>query len=135
MCRKLSSIDFSLFIGQTVVEVNTDKNIAFGMTFESSYLTIECPWRIRASNEVLLGYSDIIHSKGKFTHKHAEKILLGKRIINMVHFEEVADLIVEFEDNIYVELYHDSTYFEGWQLGADNGFLLVSLPGGASEEF
>ena len=95
MYRTLSSIDFSLFIGQIVVEVNTDKNIAFGMTFESSYLTIECPWRICASNEVLLGYSDIIHSNGKFTHKNAEKLLLGKKIVNIFHFEEIADLMID----------------------------------------
>lgn len=133
--RKLSDIDFSYFIDQTVVGVNTEKNVAFGMTFESSYLIIECPWRIKSSHEVLIGYSDILHSKGKFTHRDAETILVGKRIRNIFHFEKVSDLVLEFEDGIYLELFHDSTYFEGWQLGAENGLLLVSLPGGEYSEF
>lgn len=135
MYRKLSDIDFSYFIGQKVVGVNTEKNVAFGMTFESGFLIIECPWRIKSSNEVTIGYSDILHSKGKFTHQDAERILLGKRILNIFHFEQISDLLVELEDGIYLELFHDSTYFEGWQLGAENGLLLVSLPGGEYSEF
>jgi hypothetical protein len=61
-----------------------------------------------------------------------EKILLGKPIVQIFHYEQISDLIVEFEDGIYLEVFHDSTYFEGWQLATDNGLYLVSLPGGAN---
>ncbi len=27
-------------------------------------------------------------------------------------------------------LFHDSNYFEGWQLSGDDGFDLISFPGG-----
>ena len=131
MYRKLSNIDFSYFIGQKVEEVNTEKNIVFGMTFESGYLTIECPWRIRCANEVAIGYSDVLHSGGKFSHKNAEQILMGKRIVNIFHFEQISDLVVEFENGIYLELFHDSSYYEGWQLGTEKGLYLFTLPGGS----
>lgn len=131
MYRKLSNIDFSYFIGQKVEEVNTEKNIVFGMAFESGFLTIECPWRIRCANEIAIGYSDVRHSAGKFSHKNAEQILLGKRIVNIFHFEQISDLVVEFENGIYLELFHDSSYYEGWQLGTEKGLYLFTLPGGS----
>ncbi|RDW15712.1 hypothetical protein CWR45_16650 [Oceanobacillus chungangensis] len=91
---------------------------------------IECPWRLQASNEVLIGYSDCIQKPDGYSHKNVEKILLGRRIINIIHFEGISDLVVEFEGSIYLELFHDSNYFEGWQLRGDNGFYLFTLPGG-----
>ncbi|MGM9922829.1 MAG: hypothetical protein ACI35R_01095, partial [Bacillus sp. (in: firmicutes)] len=118
------------FIGQKVTEVNTEKNLPFGIAFETAGLIVECPWRLQVSNEVAIGYSDCIESPDKYSHKNVEKILLGKRIANILHFEKVSDLVVEFEGNIYLKLFHDSNYFEGWQLRGDDGFYLFALPGG-----
>lgn len=134
MYRKPSNIDFNFFVGQKVIEVNTEENLPLGMTFEMSALIIECPWRIQVVNEVLMGYSDCLHSPERYSHKDVEKILIGKRIRNIFHFEKISDLIIEFEGNLYLELFHDSNYFEGWQLQGDNGLYLVSLPGGSFTE-
>lgn len=131
MYRKLSNIDFKYFIGQKVTEVNTEENLPLGMAFETAGLIIECPWRLQVANEIVIGYSDCHQSPERYSHKDVEKILMGNRIMNILHFEEIADLIVEFEGSIYLELFHDSNYFEGWQLQGDNGFYLVSLPGGS----
>lgn len=131
MYRKLSNIDFKSFIDQKVTEVNTEKNVPLGMSFETAGLIIECPWRLQVANEIAIGYSDCLHSPKRYSHKDLEKVLIGKRIMNILHFEEIADLIIEFEGGIYLELFHDSNYFEGWQLQGDNGFCLVSLPGGS----
>ncbi|MEK9198443.1 hypothetical protein ACH0B5_11865 [Ureibacillus sp. 179-F W5.1 NHS] len=135
MYKKLSTIDFHYFIGQKITEVNTEKNVPFGMEFESGSLIIECPWRILTSNEVVIGYSDCLQSPDQYSYKEVEKILTGKRIVNIFHFEHISDLVLEAEGNIYVELFHDSNYFEGWQLRGDNEFYLVSLPGGSYAEF
>lgn len=131
MYRKLSNVDFKYFIGQKVIEVNTEKNLPLGMAFETAGLIIECPWRVQIANKITIGYSDCIHSLEKYSHKNVEKVLIGKRIMNILHFEEISDLVVEFEGSIYLELFHDSNYFEGWQLRGDNGFYLFSLPGGS----
>ncbi|MFF3102583.1 hypothetical protein [Viridibacillus arvi] len=52
------------------------------------------------------------------------------RIMNILHFEVISDLVVEFEGNFDLELFHDSNYFEGWQLRGDNGFYFFTLPRG-----
>lgn len=130
MYKKLSNIDFKYFIGQKVTEVNTEKDAPLGMTFDTSGLIIECPWRLLGSKEIVIGYSDCINSPDRYSHKNVKKILMEKKIVNILHFENISDLVVEFEGNIYLELFHDSTYFEGWQLSADNGFYLFTLPGG-----
>ena len=46
MYKKLSNLDFKYFIGQKVTEVNTEKNLPLGMTFDTAGLIIECPWRL-----------------------------------------------------------------------------------------
>ena len=130
MYKKLSNIDFKYFIGQKVTEVNTEKNLPLGMTFDTAGLIIECPWRLQVSNEVVIGYTDCIQASDRYSHKSVESILLGKRILNILHFEGISDLVVEFEGSIYLELFHDSNYFEGWQLSGENGFYLFTLPGG-----
>lgn len=130
MYKKLSNIDFKYFIGQKVTEVNTEKNVPLGMTFDTAGLIIECPWRLQVSNEVVIGYTDCIQASDRYSHKRVENILLGKRILNIIHFEGISDLVVEFEGSIYLELFHDSNYFEGWQLSGENGFYLFTLPGG-----
>ncbi|PSL41032.1 hypothetical protein B0H99_103166 [Planomicrobium soli] len=131
MYRKISAIDFEFFIGQKVTEVNTEKNAPLGMTFERATSIIECPWRLKVVKEIVVGYSDCLYSPKRFSHKDVEKVLLGKKIINILLFEEIADLIIEFEGNTYLEVFHESAYFEGWQLQGDNGFFLFSLPGGS----
>ncbi|MEK5207280.1 DUF6188 family protein [Psychrobacillus sp. FSL H8-0510] len=130
MYKKLSNLDFKYFIGQKVTEVNTEKNLPLGMTFDTAGLIIECPWRLQVSNEVVIGYTDCIQASDRYSHKSVESILLGKRILNILHFEGISDLVVEFEGSIYLELFHDSNYFEGWQLSGENGFYLFTLPGG-----
>ncbi|MCM3791457.1 hypothetical protein M3221_24340 [Domibacillus indicus] len=131
MYRKLSNIDFKYFFSQKITEVNTEKNLPLGMAFETGGLIVECPWRLQVANEIVIGYSDCIQSPQRYSHKNVEKVLIGKRIVNILHFEQISDLVVEFEGSIYLELFHDSNYFEGWQLRGDNGFYLFSLPGGS----
>lgn len=43
MFRKQSSIDFNYFSGQSVIEVNTEKNLPLGLGFSNGGLIIECP--------------------------------------------------------------------------------------------
>ncbi|MDI7741172.1 hypothetical protein QMK38_04080 [Lysinibacillus fusiformis] len=131
MKQKTSHIDFTYFIGQKAIEINTEKNSPFGVSFEQGNLTVECPWRIRVSREVAIGYSDCLQAPGQYSYKNVEKILLGKRITEIFHYEGISDLVVEFEGDIYLEVFHDSNYFEGWQLRGDNGLFLFTLPGGS----
>ncbi|WP_255301637.1 hypothetical protein [Bacillus sp. AFS040349] len=93
MYRKQSDIDFRYFFGQKVTDVNTEKNLPLGVAFENAGLIIECPWRLQVSNEIVIGYSDCIQAPDKYTHKNVKTILMGKKIMNILHFEEVSDLV------------------------------------------
>ncbi|MCM3412839.1 hypothetical protein [Metabacillus litoralis] len=73
--------------------MNTEKNLPLGVAFENAGLIIECPWRLQVSNEIVIGYSDCIQAPDKYTHKNVKTILMGKKIMNILHFEEVSDLV------------------------------------------
>ncbi|WP_245680517.1 hypothetical protein [Bacillus marinisedimentorum] len=131
----MSEIDFTYFIGQKVIKINSVDGMLNGLLFESAVLTIECPWRLRTSKEIIIGYSDCIHAPDRYSSKNVEKVLTGTEIAAIYHFENTSDLIIEFKEKLYLDLFHDSSYFEGWQLQADNGFHIVSLPGGSGSIF
>lgn len=127
--ENLSKIDFSYFAGQVVTDVNTEENQTLVITFEKGYLTVECPWRIRKDKEIILGETDCISAPQKFSRNDINKLLLSKKIVNISFYEQLI-FIIEFEDNFNFELFHASSYFEGWSLQGTQGFDLFTLPGG-----
>lgn len=122
-------MDFGYFMGQVVIDVNTEGNLPLGIVFEKGSLIIECPWRLRKNKEILIGETDCISEPKKYSHKIVKKLLQSKKILNISFIEELI-FNIEFEDNIKLEVFHASNYFEGWNLQGDNGFNLFSLPGG-----
>lgn len=135
MHKKLSNIDFSFYIGQKVTNVHTKKDETFAIVFEKASLMIECPWKLIVSDEIVIGCTDCDQSTANHPYKKVKTILMEKRILNIYHYEGISDLMVEFEGTIYLELFHASSQYEGWQLHAENGDCLVSLPGGDYAEF
>ena len=135
MCRKMSNIDFAYFTGQKVIDVKSEVGMPLGVSFEKGVLLIECPWSLLCDNRIAVGYSDSMQSAGFFTYVTLEKHIKEKKIINIQHYENISDLVIEFENNLILELFHDNSHYEGWQLKGDNEFLLVSLPGGSYVEF
>ncbi len=131
----VSEMDWTYFIGQKVIKVNSVDGMLLGLSFESAALTIECPWRLRTSQEIVIGYSDCIHAPDGYSSTNVETTLTGKKIAGINHIENTSDLILEFQEKLYLDLFHDSNYFEGWQLEGDNGFHIVSLPGGSYSIF
>ncbi|MGV3263418.1 hypothetical protein AADC60_15765 [Cytobacillus pseudoceanisediminis] len=127
--ENLSKIDFSYFAGQIVTDVSTEENQTLHITFEKGNLMVECPWRIRKGKEIILGETDCIYEPKKFSRKNVKELLLSKKILNISFYEQLI-LIIEFEDNFNFELFHTSSYFEGWTLQGDEGFDLFTLPGG-----
>lgn len=127
--EKLSEMDFSYFIGQFVTEVNTEENLPLGIIFEKGSLMVECPWRIRKGSEIILGETDCISEPQKFSHKNVKKLLVSKKILNIAFYEHLL-FVIEFEDNLTFDLFHASSYFEGWSLKGDDGLDVFTLPGG-----
>lgn len=123
-------MEWSYFIGQEVTDINSINRLLSGISFQAAELTIECPWRLRNAKEVLIGYSYCVHAPDRYSYKTVKTHLAGNKI-KSIQINNLSDFVVEFENELYLELFHDSSYFEGWQLQGDNGFHIISLPGGS----
>ncbi|SFS98957.1 hypothetical protein [Marininema halotolerans] len=129
MEENLKDMDFGYFIGQVVTGVNTDEHAPLVIQFEKGSLIVECPWRLCRNNEIILGETDCISAPDKFTYKEIYKIIGKKKIVGIDNFMG-RFFVITFEDQIIFELFHASSYFEGWNLIGDNGFGLFTIPGG-----
>jgi hypothetical protein len=125
-----SNIDFSYFISQIVTEVNTEDNLPLGISFNKGGLIIECPWRLRKEKEIIIGTSDCNNAPDRYSKKTIKQILMDKIIVGIDFYEGFSLLVINFEGNLSLHIFHDSNFFEGWQLNGDNGFDLISYPGG-----
>lgn len=76
--KKLSNIDFSFFIQQAVTDVNTETNFPLVLIFESGWLTIECPWRLRGT-EIIAGRTDFREIPEKRTSQYVKDTLVEKK--------------------------------------------------------
>ncbi|OCS86750.1 hypothetical protein [Caryophanon tenue] len=133
MKKHVSQIDFRPVIGQAITRVQKDKHTAFIIELEAGAIIIECSWRLVNEQGILIGYRDIIG--GQYTYEQVANFIKGKRILNIVHTEQWSDLAIQLEHGRTLQLWHDSALYEGWQLSAAGGFLVVSLRGGAYDEF
>lgn len=122
-----SNIDFSYFTRQVVTEVNTEDNLPLGISFNNGGLIVESPWRLRKEKEIMIGTSDCFNAPDKYSNKAIKQILMGKKILGIDFYEDFSLLVINFEDNLSFDIFHDSNYFEGWQLSGDNGFDLISF--------
>jgi hypothetical protein len=128
-----TDIDFSFLIGQKVVEVNKDSNAVLVILFERGYLHVECSWRLRYKDRgILVAQSDVRFAKENFSYETVEQILQGMAITDVAVFEQIADLVIEFDRDVLLELFHDAAYFEGWQLAhaEDDNIHFWTDPGG-----
>lgn len=54
-----------------------------------------------------------------------ERYLLDQKISNIYHFEPTEDLIIEFNKELYLDLFADSTSFEQYQMYDGNRLFLI----------
>ncbi len=118
-----SDIDFSIFIGRKVTDIIPVGKELFKVKFNKGSLNIECSWRLRNKNGLIIGCSEPSDSDFVAIIK---KYLLNVSITNIYHFESTCDLIIEFNnDKYYLDLFSDSSMFEQYQLNnEDNEFLI-----------
>lgn len=123
---KISKIDFREFIGQKVIAIELDPH--FIIEFEKGVLTIECPWRIRDANRILIGETDIESNQREW--EMVRDLLIGKTIEDMQLFEQCPFLIIQC-GNIFLDVFHASSYFDGWTLTDEEDFHVISMHGGS----
>ena len=126
----MSDLDFSYFYGQKLIDVDTEKRRFLRLIFEHSQLSVECSWRLRDKGGILIGESDCVSAPDKFSRKSLEKLIKNRKIVEITFYEELFLLSVKLENDLYFDLFHNSTYFEGWVLTGDNGLDFFTVPGG-----
>lgn len=126
----LSKVEFSYFYGQKLIDIDTEKMSFLRLIFNNSQLSVECPWRLRSKKEIFIGESDCISAPDKFSRLSLKKIIKDKKIVEITYYEHLFLLTIELENGLYFDLFHSSSYFEGWVLHGDNGVDIFTMPGG-----
>ena len=89
--------------------------------FESVNLNIECFWRVRDSNRMIITSTDKKHPDydwSKDPIEEIKQILAGKKILSCYLTKETEDLFIQFENDIWLDVLRDSTMYETWQIDA-----------------
>ena len=94
---------------------------------ERGAIVIECPWRIRDVDGILLGETDLQSNQKEW--KSIEELLTG-RTIEAVHLLEQCPLLIVQCGNIFLDVFHASSYFDGWTMTNEEDFYMFSMHGG-----
>jgi hypothetical protein len=97
-------------------------------------LVVECPWRIIARAGIALGSVDDHQQFGLPAPVDAEavagELLGGREVIAAEVRAESADLVLTFEGERRLELFNNSSGYEGWTLNGADGRRVIAQGGG-----
>jgi hypothetical protein len=120
--------------GSSVTSVDHYAADSWRLNFEAAGLNIQCPWRIVNNDAVVLGGSD--HEQ-KFGLPHAIDVtaealqLLNGKIVESARIDgQTPDLCLTFTGGIRVDVFNDSSGYEGWTFADERGTWLVAQGGG-----
>jgi len=123
---KRSNISFKEVIGQKVTAV--DSEVHFIIQLEKGAIILECPWRLRNTDGIVLGETDIQSNQREW--KSVRELLIGKTIEDVQLLEHCPLLIVQFGD-LFLDVFHASSFFDGWTITDEGDFFLFSMHGGS----
>ena len=102
--------------------------------FGGAMLHVECPWRIVAAGRIVVGSVDHVRRFGRPSDVDAaqevRKFLDQRRIEHVRLDPESADLTLDFGDGIRLEIWNNSSGYEGWNASGPAGQLVVAMGGG-----
>jgi hypothetical protein len=120
--------------GLAVTSVDHYAEDSWRLNFEAAGLNVQCPWRIVSNDGVVLGGSD--HEQ-KFglpqpvdVTVEALRVLSGKTVESARIDEKTADLCITFAGDIRIDVFNDSSGYEGWTFADQRGTWLVAQGGG-----
>ena len=120
------------FIGSTCLSVEWLENI-WRFEFERSTVCVESFWRIVTSNGVAIASEDNEQYFGLpqpvDAAVQAQK-LLSKPVVTLGVDVLTADLQIEFEQNVRLEVWNGSSGYEPWNCMTKSGLQIYALGGG-----
>lgn len=122
---KISDISFEEVIGQKIVSIHLEDY--FTIQLEKAKIMIECPWRLRNVSEIVIGETDVQSNERKWNF--VKELLIGKTIEDIQLLEQCPLLIVQC-GNIFLDVFHASSFFDGWSLTDQEDLYIFSMHGG-----
>ena len=102
-------------------------------------LQVMSPWRIIDSQRVALGHGDHLQQFGDAEPVDGERaaceLLQDRPVQGAVVLDRTGDLHLHFAENLRLEVFNDSSGYEGWTLSSPDGRFLVALGGGEVDEW
>jgi|SRR3954469_8139547 hypothetical protein len=124
----------SAFIGRRCTSVTRFGAESWRLEFEGrTTLDIRCPWRIVIGGKIALGNGDHEQQFGlpkPLDGEQEAKRLLVAPVAKVSLREQTADLILEFEGQISLEVFNSSSGVEGWECSTTDGLLAIAMGGG-----
>ena len=118
---RLTSIDFTDFMGQKVTDITAIGLELLNVKLVDGSLNVECSWRLRGKTDILVGINE--RKETDFISILKEH-LMNTPISNISHFV-TGDLLIEFGGQYYLDLFADSSVFEQYQLYRGERLFLI----------
>ncbi|MGI8782393.1 MAG: DUF6188 family protein [Acidobacteriota bacterium] len=101
---------------------------------EGHVLQVASPWRLVKGGAIALGHCDHGQQFGLPQPVDAEAaaygLVAGRVVLEAVVGDGSADLVITFDSGIRLEIFNNSSGYEGWNLNAPGGRMLVAQGGG-----
>ncbi|TMW70868.1 DUF6188 family protein [Alteribacter natronophilus] len=122
------------FTGLTVTDVKKKKPHPLILDFCSGGLSVECPWRLTAKGSIVVGQTDFLASGKNEYYKTLLSDSLDRKTVKKAEWlDDCYMLRIVLSEGYILDMFHDSSEQEGWELYHHDGFSLISLPGGEPE--
>ena len=99
-------------------------------------LNIQCPWRIISDSGIALGSEDDGQQFGLLAPLNggemALRLLAGTTLKHVLITEKTGDVVFEFESGIRLEVFNNSSGYEGWNCGTSSGLAVIGMGGGTT---
>jgi hypothetical protein len=97
-------------------------------------LNVGCPWRIVNNEGIVISGTDHGHKFGleepADVSQVAGNVLSNRPVQTVVITGKTSDLVIYFTDKIELQLFNNSSGFEGWNIGTKSGLSVIGMGGG-----
>jgi hypothetical protein len=102
--------------------------------FTSGWLRVECIWRAVSAAGILLGSEDHRQQFGLPAAVDAASrilVLLGGKVVESLNITSAtSDLTIQFNDDLRLDIFNNSSGYEGWHYCDRQGLELIAQGGG-----
>lgn len=115
-----------------IPDLEADNAWHFGFTVGG--LAVQCPWRVVSGGRIALGSVDHNQKFGLLEPVNGvarvSKLLKGKAVEGVKIHDLTSDLTIQFTDDLRLDVFNNSSGYEGWQYCDLQGLELVAQGGG-----